>query len=313
MNVLTEVDAPRIADLRSNGEFFWIDLVSPSDEEVRRLGTALDLHPVALEDTLEFGQRPKIEPYMGHLLVVFFTARATGDRDAPAVPLEVHIYVAEGYVATVRREHCQALEDLYANMRAEHEADQLVYRVLDGLTDAFYPAINAVENEIDALEVELLARVRREHLGRSYRLKQSVRGLHRIATAQHEQFRTAHEVLLHVEGPARGTRPYLRDVGDHLAQIAGEFHRQLDDLMALTQTYYNANSDRLNAIASRVAVIGTVFVAWTVVTGFFGQNFEWLTGQIDSLTDFLLFGVGGLVVPTVILATVFWVKRDDWF
>ena len=49
------------------------------------------------------------------------------------------------------------------------------------------------------------------------------------------------------------------------------------------------------------------------MTGFFGQNFGWLVDHIDSRKDFLMFGVGGLVVPTVILLTVFWVKRHDWF
>jgi magnesium transporter len=49
------------------------------------------------------------------------------------------------------------------------------------------------------------------------------------------------------------------------------------------------------------------------VTGFFGQNFGWLVDNIDTKHDFLLYGVGALIVPTVVLLTVFWVKRDDWF
>ncbi len=72
--------------------------------------------------------------------------------------------------------------------------------------------------------------------------------------------------------------------------------------MALTQTYFNANSDRLNAVATRLTIGGTLFVIYTVVTGFFGQNFGWLVDNIDTKTDFLIFGVGALVIPTVILA-----------
>ena len=49
------------------------------------------------------------------------------------------------------------------------------------------------------------------------------------------------------------------------------------------------------------------------MTGFFGQNFGWLVRNIDTQHDFLLYGVGALVVPTVIIGTVFWVKRKDWF
>ncbi|WP_053227058.1 magnesium transporter CorA family protein [Solirubrobacter soli] len=309
MHVLTTVDPELIAHLREEHHFFWIDLVGPDADTVHRLGAALDLHPVALEDTLEMGQRPKIEPYVGHVLVVFYTARV------PAQPLEVHLYISGDYIATVHRDPCDALVNLHAELAEEptHDEEMLIYRVLDGLTDAHYPVIAELETRIDALEVEILTRPRREHLTQSYRLKQDVRELHRLTAAEHEQFKTAHEVILDLEGLTKGTRPYLRDIGDHLAQIAGEYQRQIEDLLALTQTYFNANSDRLNAVATRITIGGTIFVLHTVVTGFFGQNFGWLVNNIDTKHDFLLFGVSSLVVPTVVLLTLFWVKRDDWF
>ena len=57
----------------------------------------------------------------------------------------------------------------------------------------------------------------------------------------------------------------------------------------------------------------TLFILYTVVTGFFGQNFGWLVDNIDTKKDFLIYGVGSITIPTVILLTVFWVKRRDWF
>ncbi len=315
MHVLTEVDPDEIARLRAGDEFFWIDLSSPSDDDVERLGEALGLHPVALEDTREFGQRPKLDPYGGHLLLVFYTAVVTGDPGWPAEPVEIHIYLSGGYMVTVRRDACSIVEDLQRDLRTEevHEEDMIVYRLLDTLTDAFYPVIDAVEESVDALEGEVLSRPRREHLRRSYRLKQCVHQLHRLVTAQRDQFQTARDAIVGLEGLTTGARPYLRDIGDHLYQVSGEFQRQIEDLMALTQTYFNANSDRLNAVATRLTVGGSIFVVYTVVTGFFGQNFGWLVDNIDTKSDFLLFGVGALILPTVILGTLFWVKRHDWF
>ena len=49
--------------------------------------------------------------------------------------------------------------------------------------------------------------------------------------------------------------------------------------MSLAQTYFNANADRLNGTATRLTVVGTLFVTWTLITGFFGQNFGWLVKQ----------------------------------
>jgi magnesium transporter len=308
MDVLTEVDGDRIAAKRRSGHSFWIDLVGPSDEEVNHLGELLGLHPVAIEDTREFGQRPKVDVYEDHVLLVFFTARL--DDDGTVAPIEVHVYVAEGYLLTVRRDHCAILDELRSDVEEMHEHP--VYAILDTLTDAFYPVVEGLEERVDALEADVLSRPRKEHLTAIYRLRQDVRGIGRIASVQRDQFQAASDDLQRMV-ELGDTGEYLRDIGDHLAQVAGELYRQTEDLSALTSTYFNANSDRLNAVATRITILGTLFVLWTLVTGFFGQNFGWLVKNIGTKSDFLIFGVGSLVIPTVILLTVFWIKRDDWF
>jgi magnesium transporter len=308
MDVLTEVDGDRIAADRRSGHSFWIDLVSPSDEEVNHLGEMLGLHPVAIEDTREFGQRPKVDVYEDHVLLVFFTARL--DEAGVVMPIEVHVYVAEGYLLTVRRDHCAILDELRSDVEEMHEHP--VYAILDTLTDAFYPVIEGLEERVDALEADVLSRPRKEHLTAIYRLRQEVRGVGRIASVQRDQFQAASDDLQRMV-ELGDTGEYLRDIGDHLAQVAGELYRQSEDLAALTSTYFNANADRLNGVANRLTIVGTLFVLWTLVTGFFGQNFGWLVNNIDTARDFMIFGVGSLVIPTVILLTLFWVKRRDWF
>ena len=159
----------------------------------------------------------------------------------------------------------------------------------------------------------MLARPEQEQLSQIYRLKQEVHELARRITPQRDRFHSGSEIILGLPGLSRGSREYFRDIGDHLAQIAGELSRQQDDLNALTSTYFNANANRLNGMATRLTVVATAFFVWTLVTSFFGQNFGWLVDNITTREDFLLFGIGGLVVPTVLLGLVFWVKREDWF
>ena len=308
MDVLTTVDVDRIGAQRADGRPFWLDLADPPDGEVERIGRLLGLHPVALEDTREFGQRPKVDVYADNVLLVFFTARL--DDDGSMVPIEVHIYVGAGFILTVRRARCLMLDELHERLEgSEHP----IYEILDALTDAFYPVIDGLEERVDALEGEVLVRARREQLSAIYRLRQDVRELGRLVATQRDQFHSgALEVKAAMKG-AEDTREYLRDIGDHLSQISGELNRQNDDLQELTSTYFNANADRLTSVATRLTIVGTLFVAWTLVTGFFGQNFGWLTNQVESLSDFLILGLGGLLVPTVALLTVFWIKRRDWF
>jgi magnesium transporter len=315
MEVLTDVDEARIRALLERDEFFWLDLHDPAAEAFTRVGDMLGLHAMAMEDTREFGQRPKVDVYESHVLVVFFTARRTGGADPVAAPIEVHVYVSGDYIVTVRQEPCDLLDDLHGALMPEgtEEEDYLVYRIFDSLTDAWYPVTNAIEGHVDGLEAEVFARARREQLSRIYRLRQEVREHHRLVSEQRDQFEPAAEAIRNLAGLSHGAKEYLRDVGDHLMQVSGEFHRQYEDLMSLAQTYFNANADRLNRTATRLTVVGTVFVTWTLVTGFFGQNFDWLVQSVSTSTDFLVFGIGGLVLPTIALGTLFWVKRRDWF
>jgi magnesium transporter len=56
-----------------------------------------------------------------------------------------------------------------------------------------------------------------------------------------------------------------------------------------------------NATIERLTILATVFLPLTFVTGFFGQNFGWLVGNIGTAADFVSYGIGGLVVPLVLL------------
>ena len=134
------------------------------------------------------------------------------------------IYISGSFVVTVRRSTCTELDGLHneldaADPKAEH---YIVYRIFDVLTDAFYPIIEVLEKHLDAIEEEvLLAKPRKEQLAEIYRLKQNVQELSRRVVPQRDHFLAGTETILSLPGLSRGTREYLRDVGDHLAQVAG--------------------------------------------------------------------------------------------
>jgi magnesium transporter len=316
VEILTSVDREKIAALRARDHFFWLDVVSPSSEDLDTLGELLDLHPLALEDTKEWNQRPKLDRYDAHVLLVFYTARTCApEEEHDLAPLEVHIYVSGSFIMTARREPCSQLDALHDELMPEKTdiEEYLVYRILDGLTDAFYPVIDAIEERVDTIEHEVLDRPRQRHLAVVYRLKQEVHDLLRRVTPQRDLFHTAGaDIIGTLPGLSRGSHEYLRDVGDHLAQVVGELTRQNEDLVALTSTYFNANANRLNRTASRLSVAGTFFIAWTLVTGFFGQNFGYLVEHVDGRDHFLVYGVGGLILPSIVLGVYFWRRREDW-
>ena len=179
-----------------------------------------------------------------------------------------------------------------------HDEGYLVYRILDTLTDALFPVIAAIEDaHRHARGRGAAARPPRAAADDLPAAPGRPRAAPARARPSASVFRRPRRRSAASPASATARRsPPRRRRPPH--QIAGELHRQNDDLLSLTQTYFNANADRLNAVATRLTVVGTIFVVWTLVTGFFGQNFGWLVEQHQPEHDFLLFGVGGLVVPT---------------
>lgn len=306
MRVLDAADRDDLAALRAGDEFFWLDLTDPSPETLRDVGEVLGLHPLAIEDSVETGQRPKLDPYGDRVLLVWFGA-AIGTDEADVRPAEVHVHLSGSFVVTVHRGPCPPLDQLGPDVgRSGLPEDAVVYRILDALTDSLLTGVEQVEQRVDRLEGEVLRRPLREHLERIYRLKQAVSELQRRTSAQGQVFRSAQAAIAAMPGLEQGAGPYLRDLGDHLAQASGELLRQASDLTTLTTTFFNANSDRLNAASERLAVLASIFIPLTLITGFFGQNFGWFVDAIDSRTDFLVFGLG---LPAVTVVIVFVLVR----
>jgi magnesium transporter len=109
------------------------------------------------------------------------------------------------------------------------------------------------------------------------------------------------------EDPA--LQPYVRDVQDHLQLVNEEVAAQRDLLgtvleanMAVISVEQNKISVQQNATVEQLTVLATIFLPLTFVTGFFGQNFGWLVRHQDSLAAFVVYGIGGLLVPLVLLA-----------
>ena len=121
-------------------------------------------------------------------------------------------------------------------------------------------------------------------------------------------------------GVERGARegellPYLRDVHEHLLLISEEVSAQRDLLatileanMAVITVEQTQVTVRQSATMERLTILATVFLPLTFVTGFFGQNFGWLVRNIDGPVAFVIYGIGGLVIPLVLLFT--WLRRS---
>jgi magnesium transporter len=296
---------------RTQGGFVWLGLFEPDEEELDQVRDAFGLHELAVEDALNVHARPKVENYDQDVqLVILRTARY--DDDAEEVEFgQISVFLAPTFVLTVRQGVASELRG--ARQRLEQQPDLLaagsasaLWAVLDVVVDGYAPVIAGLERDIDQVEATVFSG--------TVAPTERIYSLRREAT---DFYRAVHPLLAvtaFIERMAdKKLRHYLRDVRDHLLQADEEISAQRDMLgsileanMAVITVEQTRISIRQNSTIEQLTIAATVFLPLTFVTGFFGQNFGWLVRHIDSAAAFVLFGIGGLVVP---LCLLFWWLR----
>jgi len=307
---LSEYHHDEIAELRARDEFFWLDLDSPDEATLEAIADQLHWHPLAVEDTREWNQRPKLDDYEDHVLLVFYGMRSASEP-LDAAPLEVHIYIHGGYVVTIHR-GCSELAIIRqrAQRRQPGSEQGLVYMILDGLTDTYFPVLEAVDNEIDVLETDITLDASHHQVEQMFKLKRHLLAIRRVVGPMRDIFSTRLDSLEDLPGLQHGSRDYFRDIWDRLSRIAEQIDAYRDVLSSAMDVYLSSVSNRTNDVMKQLTIIATVFLPLTFITGFFGQNFGWLVQHIDTFAAFWGLGVGTLIVSCGILFAFF--RRRGW-
>ncbi len=307
---LTDVDVQRIRAHIEHDQFFWLDLDDPSEEDVHRLGELLEFHPLAVEDTLQFGQRPKLDDYDTYAFMVFYGIREEhSPREDPLC--EVHMFLSGNYLITVHRVPLPVLDQQRTQMdgRVIHSEQFVFYRVLDALTDTFFPPLSAMDDEIDELEDGIIAQPSDEQLQRIFALKRDLVAMRKVITPQRDLLARGIDTLAEMPGLQLDERDYFRDVYDHLIRISDLIDSYRDLLAGAMDAYLSTVANRQNDVMKQLTVIATIFLPLTALTGFFGMNFAFLVQHIHSELDFFLLGVGGCLFSVIVLYVYFRTKR----
>src|SRR5262252_2446409 len=296
------------------GGFVWLGLFEPSDEELAQVRDTFGLHELAVEDAQNFHMRPKTELYDQDVrLVILRTARY--DDAAEEVEFgEISVFLAPTFVITVRQGVASELRG--ARQRLEQRPELLaagsfsaLWAILDQVVDDYAPVVAGLERDIDQIEATVFSG--------------TVAPTERIYSLRSEAtdfYRAVHPLLGIVTAIERAAQapqlqPYLRDVHDHLLLVNEEVAAQRDLLgtvleanMAVISVEQTKISVRQNSTMEQLTILATVFLPLTFITGFFGQNFGWLIRHISSDTAFVVYGIGGMLVPLALL--FLWLRRN---
>jgi len=298
------------AELLAAGTFFWLDLDRPDADDFEILREVFGFHPLAVEDSEHFDQRAKIEEYDDFVFIVVYGASPDEDR-----LVEVHCFYSERFLLTVHHDDCPAFAEIRRRYLERDEAidrpSLLLYRIIDGLVDSFFPILADFDDRIDELENDIFLHADDRQLQEIFRMKRLLVGMRKAVTPQRDTFAGLMGGAAQLPGLAEQDEHYFRDVYDHLIRISDLIDSYRDLLTSAMDVYLSTVSNRLNAVTKQLAVIATIFLPLAWLTGFFGQNFGWLVGHVGGWPAFVGLGIGIEVLTLLLLLAFF--KRRGWF
>lgn len=310
----TRNDSPTWGDLRrewTSGELMWLDVQSPSHDDLVALAAVFGFHDEMVADSEEFHQRTRLADYDGYLLVVMY-AVDPGQHEL----VEVHLYLTRHSVLSIRRQPCDPIDQLLA--RAEHVANShttvpaLLSRILAGLVGTFAEALERVDDELTDLESRILgAAPDSRELDDLLQLRRRVNRFRRSVDPARELVGVGRFVMIDaLEDVSDDARRHLRDLAVDLAHVGDMLEGERDRLSAVMDVYMSQVNNRQNRIMQQLAVVSTVFLPLTFLTGYFGMNFATMVRWVDSPAAFVALGV---IMPLLVLVLVLAVvSRRGW-
>jgi magnesium transporter len=310
--VLEGSDLDRVTGLVEAHQLFWLDVGDPKPDQLSRLAELLHLHPLTIEDLSTFSEQPKREQYEGYVSLVVYGVDAQAAAGEQLLR-EVHMLISSDWVVTLHPTPFAVLDAFRARVREEPPPREraLIIEILETILSSYLPVLDRIDDEIDEIEQNVIEQPREESLQRIFSLKRDLIAMRRVVTPMRDFFARDAEEITHLPGMEPDDTFYFRDVYDSLIRTSDLIDSYRDLLSGATDMYLSTVANRQGEIAKQLTIIATIFLPLAFLTGFFGQNFAFLTGHILNHTwSFFVLGLGSLLASIV----GFWIffRRKGW-
>ncbi len=315
--------------IRESQDVYWIDLEHPTvEEEEFVLAELFPVHRLTRDDITqrhrrpqERGHLPKVEEFPKYLFVVVnplkadFLQRETqleksGEETHPQAMTQLSAVLTKNLLITHHPEISHAADELRKYLekhgdQAERGPDYLFQVLLDAMVDDFTPVLDQIQDRLEELHDLVFARPSSELLHKLLILKRKI--FHLRKSLIYEREILARLIRGDFKLIEARELAYYRNVYDHLVrstELIESSREQVNDLM---QTHLAANSNRMGEVMKVLAMISTVLLPMTLISGIYGMNFEFMPEKDWTLG--YPWALGLMLVAGIAAVIFFWWKK----
>lgn len=299
--------------------FKWLDYEAPTPEELDALQQQYDLHPLAMEDVRTFDERAKVLDFGNYLFITVHAlrrppksrpARAPADPGDDIHDQELEVFLAKDYLIAIHAEPIPEIERASKRFlgdpkRQDLGPDYLLYLIVDEMTEALFPMLDRIDDEVDRVEDETMDKATPETLRSIFQYKHDLIKMRRSVAPMRDVMNALASTRYGMVDVK--TALYFRDVYDRLSRIYELIETARDLLGNALDTYLSVQSNRLNEVVKRLTIIATIFLPISFIVGWGGMNFRFM--PFDS---YLLFWVINLSLVVIPVGMIIYFRVKGW-
>lgn len=292
----------------------WFNIDGTDEAQViEQFSQHFSLHPLLVEDIIYGHARAKMEDYDEHLFIVLNTLKY--DTTVQVIIKEqVSLVLGPDYVLSFQE--VDKLGDVFDPVRInirnhkgktrKNKSDYLLYSLMDTVIDNYFIILEHLGEKLENYESDLSADTSMANLRSIYRLKNQVQELRKSVWP-------LRELLVKLERDEceliqSYTRPYMRDLYDHVIQVIDGAETFRENLTSMLDLQLSVSGMKMNNIMKVLTVISTIFMPLTFIVGVYGMNFDNMPELKMQYAYFVV--LGGCAVITI--GMIFYFRKKKW-
>lgn len=289
----------------------WVHFTQPSEQDLAEVAGVLGLHAIAVKDAVQKHQRPKLNHYHNHGLLIAY-ATSINAKTGALHAHELAIFLTERALVTVCKDDDWSVDSVIQRWDADDDLAKagvgyLLYGVLDTVVNSHMDTLTVLDDLVERLEDAVFTEspASMSLQKRSLRTHKSLNGLRRKVSPMHDIMSS----LLRRDNPLYSTdlMPYYQDVLDHVLYANEQVESLRDLITTIHDTQVNLQGNRMNLIMKKVTSWAAIIAVPTAITGFYGQNVP-VPGTDHAWGAWV--STVAIVVVSIALYRLF--KRKDW-
>lgn len=290
----------------------WVNIRGLSEPKlVERLGAALDLHPLILEDILNPSQRSKVDEYKNHIFIVM-RLLTYKDEKHTIDDEQISIIINKNYVVTISEKEHPLFDPLMPRLTLEtsrirrNGIDYLAYAIIDAIVDYYFVILQEIDERLDSLETDVIKSSRTNIVSAIQNVKKDISHIQKVIWPLREVITELMRDDSHIF--TDNTKVFLHDVYDHVIQAVETLDTFRDISFGMIDLYMSKNTQHLNETMKVLTVVSTVFVPLTFLASLYGMNFKYIPGM-DTVWGFFVLMT---LMLSITVGMVLFFRRRHW-